>query len=184
MNKKNIFWDITEEDKEKFITKLTDELLFLRTKLGLSQDELSNLLGVSRQTYSTIETKRRTMSWGTYLSLVLIFDNHEQTRYIIHENGIFPDLLFDTKDESNNKSRINDLSELLIEEIKDKLDDRALHAIETVVMLEYARCNNMSGDAVIKAFDGKRFLAVSQKDIEITNAINAIKSRTESKSWT
>ena len=34
-------FDITENAKEVLITKLTDELIFLRTKLGLSQDELS-----------------------------------------------------------------------------------------------------------------------------------------------
>ena len=70
-------FDITENAKELLISKLTDELIFLRTKLGLSQDELSNLIGISRQTYSTLETKKRTMSWGTYLSLILIFDNND-----------------------------------------------------------------------------------------------------------
>ena len=74
-------FDITENAKELLISKLMDELIFLRTKLGLSQDELSNLIGISRQTYSTLETKKRTMSWGTYLSLILIFDNNEQTHY-------------------------------------------------------------------------------------------------------
>ena len=68
-------FDITENAKEVLITKLTDELIFLRTKLGLSQDELSKLIGISRQTYSTLETKKRTMSWGTYLSLILILLN-------------------------------------------------------------------------------------------------------------
>ena len=78
-------FDITENAKEVLITKLTDELIFLRTKLGLSQDELSKLIGISRQTYSTLETKKRTMSWGTYLSLILIFDNNEQTHRIIRD---------------------------------------------------------------------------------------------------
>ena len=52
-------FDITENAKEVLITKLTDELIFLRTKLGLSQDELSKLIGISRQTYSTLDISDR-----------------------------------------------------------------------------------------------------------------------------
>ena len=54
--------NITNNIKQSLIDKLTEELVFLRTKLGLSQDELSNILGISRQTYSTFETKKRKTS--------------------------------------------------------------------------------------------------------------------------
>ena len=50
-----------ELDKDELIDKLTDELPALRAKLGLSQDELSNIIGISRQTYSGIENKKRRM---------------------------------------------------------------------------------------------------------------------------
>ena len=61
-------------------------------------------------------------------------------------------------------------------DVRDKLDDQALHAIETVIMLEYARCNKMSGEAVIKAFDGRRFVKITDQDREIADAISSIKS--------
>lgn len=176
MVKNNTEFDISESAKEVLVGKLADELVFLRTKLGLSQDELSNLLGVSRQTYSTLETKRRTMSWGTYLSLILIFDNHEQTHDIIRNNGMFPYILFGSSDIEKKDKKLANISELMIDDIKDKLDEQAFHAIETVIMLEYARCNNMSGDAVIKAFDGRRFINVTDKDEQISRALGSIKA--------
>lgn len=69
--------DIDATDKEKLISRLIDELPVLRTKLGLSQEELGNLVGISRQTYSSIETGRRKMSWSMHLSLIFIFDYNE-----------------------------------------------------------------------------------------------------------
>ena len=40
-----------------------------------------------------------------------------------------------------------------------------MHRHEAVIMVEYARCNNMTGDDAIKAFDGKRFTQISAMDI-------------------
>lgn len=176
MVKGNIEFDITKNAKELLISKLMDELIFLRTKLGLSQDELSNLIGISRQTYSALETKRRIMSWGTYLALIFVFDNNEQTHDIIRDTGIFPYMLFGTSEVALKEKKNADFSSLLMDDIKDKLDDQALHAIETVIMLEYARCNKISGDAVIKAFNGRRFVKITDRDKEIADAISLIKS--------
>ena len=45
---------ISEEEKNEYIAVLTEELPLLRMKAGISQDELSALIGVSRQTLSLI----------------------------------------------------------------------------------------------------------------------------------
>ena len=84
------FFYISDEERERYIERLVKELPVLRIKLGLSQDEMGNLLGVSRQTYSSIETKKRKMSWSIYLSLVFIFDGNFLTHDIIREMDIFP----------------------------------------------------------------------------------------------
>ena len=56
------------------------------------------------------------------------------------------------------------------------LDEQALHAIEAVIMIEYARCNNMTGDAVLKAFDGKRRTQISAQDRQAREALAHIRS--------
>ena len=87
--------DIQEIDKERLIDVLTEELPVLRAKIGLSQDDLSSIIGISRQTYSSIETKKRRMSWNTYLSLILVFENNEKTRTLLEAIGAFPKELID-----------------------------------------------------------------------------------------
>ena len=87
--------EIQEIDKERFLDVLTEELPLLRAKLGLSQDDLSSIIGISRQTYSSIETKKRRMSWNTYLSLILVFENNEKTRNLLEAIGAFPKELID-----------------------------------------------------------------------------------------
>ena len=87
--------EIQEIDKERLIDVLTEELPVLRAKIGLSQDDLSSIIGISRQTYSSIETKKRRMSWNTYLSLILVFENNEKTRNLLEAIGAFPKELID-----------------------------------------------------------------------------------------
>ena len=104
-----------------------------------------------------IETKKRKMTWSVYLALILIFDCCPQTHDIIHNTDIFPEFLL--KEQSHDqRNKTNQLMhEFGLDEIRDHLDEQALHAIETIIMIEFARCNNMSGNSVIKAFDGKQF---------------------------
>lgn len=60
--------EIQEIDKDQLIGILTEELPVLRAKVRLSQDDLSNIIGISRQTYSSIETKK-TKNIMEYISL-------------------------------------------------------------------------------------------------------------------
>lgn len=168
--------NISEEEKNLMISRLVDELPVLRTKMGVSQDELANMIGISRQTYSSLETSKRKMTWSIFLSLLLIFDYNEQTHDVIHKEGLFPKVLQKNKKASADEQSLSSFVSIENDDIKNHLDEQAIHAIETVIMVEYARCNNISGEAVIKAFDGKILIRVSQKDLIISKALKNIKS--------
>lgn len=150
-------WTITEEEKEQLINILTDELSALRAKAGISQEEISKLIGISRQTYGAIERKTRKMSWNTYLSLILFFDYTKTTHKMIRNLQAFPAKLVKCLNKTDIDNSANLYLEEFTNEINDKLDERALHAIKTVLMLEYARCSNLSNDALIKSFDSELF---------------------------
>ncbi|WP_051192395.1 helix-turn-helix transcriptional regulator [Butyrivibrio sp. VCB2001] len=92
---------VADVDRDKLIDILSEELPVLRAKIGLSQEELSDIIGVSRQTYSSIETKKRRMTWGTFLSLILFFDNNEKTSPMLQNIGAFPDSLKNLLNKSN-----------------------------------------------------------------------------------
>ena len=150
-------WLITEKEKDELIEELTDELAVLRSKAAVSQEELSKIIGISRQTYGDIERKKRKMSWNTYLSLILFFDYTKSTHTMIRNLSSFPSKFLNDFQEENKKSGYSEqfISKIITKEINEKLDERALHAIKTVVMLEYARCSNLSND-LLKTFDGER----------------------------
>ena len=75
-------WLLTDEEN-RFISALTPNLNVLRTKAEISQEELTNFIGISRQTYSAMERRIRKMAWCTYLSLFLFYDYNQKTHQII-----------------------------------------------------------------------------------------------------
>ena len=171
---------INEIEREKLISSLVDELPVLRLKLGVSQDEIANMLDISRQTYCSLETKKRKMSWSVFLSLILIFYHNEATRDFVSKAGLLPQKLLHISDVTSSPA-ISSFVQMENDDIRNHLDEQAIHAIETVIMMEYARCNNMTGEAVIKAFDGKRLTQVSEQDIRARSALERIKAESEKK---
>ena len=83
-------WLLTDAEKDNYTATLVSNLYSLRTRAEISQEELANFLGITRQTYCAIERKRRRMSWCTYLSLVLFFDQNEKTHKMLRMFSLFP----------------------------------------------------------------------------------------------
>ena len=82
--------ELSEARKEELIDILTNELRVLRAKVGVSQQELANKMGVSRQTLGLIETKKQPMTWNHFLALLLLFRSNEGSAEIIDRIGAYP----------------------------------------------------------------------------------------------
>jgi len=166
--------------KKELIAILTEELPVLRAQAGVTQSELSKMVGISRQTYYSIELRNRPMSWNTFLALILYFDCKNSTRKLIRESAAYPRELFLA---INGGERPNENESSIVgvpNYITDQLDAQALHSIRTVVMMEYARCSNMTGEDVIKAFDGVMIRnTVSREDSKAKEALLSIREETE-----
>lgn len=81
--------DLLSLDRKKYTTAMADNLAMLRVKLGINQDELASVIGVTRQTISAIENKSRELTWTTFLSLMFIFTQNEKTRDLLPVLGIY-----------------------------------------------------------------------------------------------
>ena len=149
-------WLLTDEEKDKFIATLTPNLTVLRTRAEISQEELANLIGVSRQTYSAIERKVRKMAWSTYLSLVLFYDHNQKTHKMIRQLSIFPKELIIRFNDGVDFSdyEISSFLGKKSSEIIEDLGEQAKGAIRAVVMMEYTRCKSISNDEVLKTLSG------------------------------
>lgn len=142
-------WIVTKEEQQHFIDALAKELAPLRAKVGISQGDLASIIGVSRQTYSAIENGKKDMSWSTYLSLILFFDYNYPTHQMIRKIDAFPqelierfngdDIFLSAGDIAWSK-QLDDASNML-----SSLDDQGLHAVKTVLKMEYERCLEKGG---------------------------------------
>ena len=169
-------WTLTEKEKVYFIEMLTPNLSLLRKHAGVSQEELANLIGVSRQTYSAIERKIRRMSWGTYLALIMFFDQNRQTHKLMRKLSLFPTELVLRFNEGEEAFRLEDLIGEKDRDVLDQLDEQALQAIRQTAMLEYARCTQLPSDQVVRSFNGMNVNAetATDRDLRAMKAIRAI----------
>lgn len=85
--------DEKEIFKNDYIVKLTENLTMLRAKAGVTQEEVADVIGIARQTYSAIECGRKPMSWNTFMSLILFFKENTQTKEVIKLLNIYTDEL-------------------------------------------------------------------------------------------
>jgi DNA-binding XRE family transcriptional regulator len=84
---------IMDAKKTLCMIQLVNELPVLRARLNLSQEEVADRIGVSRQTYNSIESKRRNMNWNTCIALVTLFAGNEKTRKMMDTNSSLLELL-------------------------------------------------------------------------------------------
>lgn len=89
--------DLSETRKDQLMDMLSAELAALRAKAGVSQEELSKSVGLSRQTIQTIESGKRKMTWRTYLALLLFFDYNALTHDMLRNLNVFPREFQDAK---------------------------------------------------------------------------------------
>lgn len=166
---------LTEEQQRMLMASMSYNLAALRARAEVSQSDLSAMLGISRQTYSSLESGLRPMSWGTYLSLLLYFDYNSKTHTMLRDLKVFPELLLQAINEDGSNPYGNaPLFPGVPDEVFKKLDEQALQSIRTVIMLEYAKCAKLSGEAVIRSFDGVNF-GTFEKNREAADALSAIR---------
>ena len=84
---------IMDAKKTLCMVQLINELPVLRARLNLSQEDVADRIGVSRQTYNSIESKRRNITWNTCIALATLFASNEKTRKMMERQGSLLELL-------------------------------------------------------------------------------------------
>ncbi len=79
--------------KEKYCKRLTELLPLLRTRLGMTQEELGKVSGVSRVTISQIESGRAKMNWLHFTALMLVCTADRNTKELLYVRGLLDEQL-------------------------------------------------------------------------------------------
>ena len=77
------------EIQEAFIEKMVKNLPVLRASVRLSQRQLAEKIGITRQSMVSIETHKRPLSWSLYLALVLVFYHFEDSKKLMENYELF-----------------------------------------------------------------------------------------------
>ncbi|MBR3966080.1 MAG: helix-turn-helix domain-containing protein [Clostridia bacterium] len=77
-----------DERRTEYIQTLTEYLPLLRARIRISQEDLARGVGISRQTYSLIETGKQNMTWVTFMAIIAFFANNEKTRKELQRLGL------------------------------------------------------------------------------------------------
>lgn len=101
--------EYTDKIRHNLIELLRSELPVLRTKAKVSQEEIASKIGVSRQTFSSIETGKREMSWTVFLALIAFFQNTDSTRQMLDNLEGLSDGLEKQLSSDFNKNEKNDM---------------------------------------------------------------------------
>lgn len=80
-------------DRTYYTRLMAQNLPVLRASLGITQTELAEMIGITRQTLSAAEVGSRPLSWGNFVSLLFIFTQNEQTCRLLELLGIYTDEL-------------------------------------------------------------------------------------------
>ena len=83
-------WRISKDYKDASIAILRDNLAPLRAKVGINQEELASIIGLSRQSYYAIENKKKPMTWSTFLALIFFFGICSSSAEMLKELRIYP----------------------------------------------------------------------------------------------
>ncbi|MDR1538265.1 MAG: helix-turn-helix domain-containing protein [Clostridiales bacterium] len=69
----------SSEEKDNYTAKMTRSLPVLRATLGITQQELGRLVGVTRQTIAAVENWRRPLTWTLYLAIAYVMEQDPRT---------------------------------------------------------------------------------------------------------
>lgn len=81
----------TSTEQEILIEHMVDRLPALRKKYGISQTELGEKIGLSRQTISAIERKTTPLTWTTMLAILMFFTANSNCVFYFPQRTEFKD---------------------------------------------------------------------------------------------
>ena len=75
--------------QDEFIDIMIKNLPVLRASANMTQAQLAEKTGVSRQTIVSIENRKRPLPWTLYLAIVCVFEQYEGSKTLLIKLNLF-----------------------------------------------------------------------------------------------
>lgn len=113
-------------------TLVANKLKTLRKQKGLSQEEVADYLHISQPTYARME-KGESSSWASYINNICGLYNIAPEELLKQDTNTFNQ---NNKEGSNNGIVINNLSEKLIEQYEQRLQEKDTYIVKLETMID------------------------------------------------
>jgi DNA-binding XRE family transcriptional regulator len=100
-------YNLSKDQKEAYCSLMTGLLSMLRIRLGMTQEELSKVSGVSRVTISQIESGRAKMNWLHFTALMMVCNADRNAKEFLYANGLLDDPLLRFYQVSSSQPQLN-----------------------------------------------------------------------------
>ena len=80
-------------DERWLIKEMENDLLPLRTILGISDRDMGAVVGLTEEDYRALETGETVMDWDMFLSFLFFFRYNSKTEPIVEALGLYPNAL-------------------------------------------------------------------------------------------
>lgn len=81
--------EFNNSKRMELINTMVTELPVLRARIGASQADISEKIGISRQTYNAIENGKKKLNWTVFLALFSVFSSDERTLKMLDSMEVF-----------------------------------------------------------------------------------------------
>lgn len=81
--------EFNNSKRMELINAMVTELPVLRARIGASQADISERIGISRQTYNAIENGKKKLNWTVFLALFAVFSSDKRTLKMLDSIEVF-----------------------------------------------------------------------------------------------
>lgn len=75
--------------QDEYLDIMIKNLPVLRASVNLTQAQLAEKVGISRQTVVGIETRKRPLAWSLYLAMICVFEQYEESEILLNKLELF-----------------------------------------------------------------------------------------------
>lgn len=81
---------LNKDERQEMLETLVNNIPVLRSKMGITQQELADRIGITRNTLNAIENKKTTLSWVNFIAITLLFYINDDTKPLLDTLNGYP----------------------------------------------------------------------------------------------